>query len=397
MWNSDLDVFDEAGEQRPLPLQAAAAVIDHEFHSDDGTGLSVPAETVIATIPLGDRINDIVVGPEGKVYVAQSEFVTVLNRMNHITARIPVTGDLKQLMLTADGSRLYAIHYDGSASIISTADHSAKAVSGGWNSAVALGHDGRYLYGARNGLAQGVPYSAVSVVDPQGTTVAAVLVVDDVTGLALGRGGTRLYAISSRRSSVYQYSPGWLTTIDTTHPAVIDTIAVGANPQTITCSPDGAHLYITYDGIRTLSDVDLTTNTMTAIALDDVPLSATFTPDGTRAYLNNSGSLSVVDTTTREVEPLLTGGSPRDVQINADGKRAYIAKWDDRAIWVVDTITSSVIHAVAVSGYPTAVAAGLSGERLYVGDYWSGAVTVIAMPSVRDQHRADSGDTSFTT
>ena len=105
-----------------------------------------------------------------------------------------------------------------------------------------------------------------------------------------------------------------------------------------------------------------------------------------RAYVTNSGSLTVIDTATNDVADIVTGRLPRGVRISPDGKRAYVTNFGDHTVSVVDTITNSVSATVDVPGYPEAVAISPDGERVYVGDYWSGAVTVISIPTVRDLH-----------
>ena len=109
--------------------------------------------------------------------------------------------------------------------------------------------------------------------DSSGATVATLHGVDDVTALAISPDGTRLYLAGCDRGSYYQYPAGWLTIIDTATYTAINTIAVGACPDTVTVSPDGAHLYIThYDDNDSVSAIDLTNNGVSTIDLGDQPL-----------------------------------------------------------------------------------------------------------------------------
>jgi YVTN family beta-propeller protein len=78
--------------------------------------------------------------------------------------------------------------------------------------------------------------------------------------------------------------------------------------------------------------------------------------------------------------------APRGLQPSPDGKRAYITNFGDRTLSIVDTITNSVATTVDVPGHPEAVALSPDGERIYVRGYWSGAVAVISVPTVRDPH-----------
>jgi YVTN family beta-propeller protein len=111
-----------------------------------------------------------------------------------------------------------------------------------------------------------------------------------------------------------------------------------------------------------------------------------FAPDSGHAYVRNVHSLTVIDTTTNDVDDIDTGDLPRGLQLSPDGKRAYVTNFGDGTLSVVDTITNSVATTVDLPGHPETVAVDPEGERIYVGDYWSGAVAVISVPTVSDLH-----------
>jgi YVTN family beta-propeller protein len=367
------------GHQDPLPLG------DRTPLAADNTDCGVPTDAVVATIPVGEGASDIVISPDSQhVYVARRDSVAVIGRSQHVVATIPVTGDARDLAINADGTRLFVTDYGGSVSVIKTHDRTVRTVSGDGNSAVAVSSDGCHIYAARHAISDGERYSVISMIEVDGTTVAAMSVVNDVTALAISPDGARLYAVSSDRGSYYQYPAGSLSIIDTTTKAVIATISVGANPDGVSASPDGGHLYITHQDMSSVSAVDLRTNGVTAIALVDAPLGVTFTPDGAQAYVSGPRSLTVIDTGSHHAHGIVTGDLPRRVQISPDGKRAYITNFGDHTVSIVDTATQSVTNTVAVRGHPEALAVSPNGEMLCVADYWFGAVTMIAVPSVRD-------------
>ena len=225
-----------------------------------------PAETVAARIPVGGRVHDIITRGEGEhVYVALSDSVTVVNGRHHIVGTIPVGAEPKRLAFDADGRRLFVVHHGGSVSVIDTRDHTVRTLCGGEDLDVVVGADGGRLYAAHG--------SGVSVVDIAGAaTIATVPVVGDVAALALSSDSSYLYAVSSDRRTYYQYPAAWLTIIDTATNAVVDIIDVGHSPETITVSPDGAYAYITHYDTCSVSAVNLTTGTVTAVALRDAPL-----------------------------------------------------------------------------------------------------------------------------
>jgi YVTN family beta-propeller protein len=344
-----------------------------------------PAETAIATIPVGGRVRDITVSPDGEhVYVALSDSVMVINDRHHMVGRIPVSGSAKSLVMDADGKQLFVVDYDGSALVVDTHHYTAQTLWGGCASDVVVGPDGRHLYAAQ--VADGGADGVVSVIDIACATTVATVPVKDVAALAISPDGSRLYAVSYDRRTYHQYPAGWLTIIDTASHSVVKTIAVGACPETVTASPDGAYLYITHYDTCSVSAVNLTDCSTTAVALRDAPLAVVFTPDSAHAYVRNVRSLTVIDATTNDAVDIDIGDLPRGLQLSPDGKRAYITNFGDGTLSVVDTITNSVATTVDVPGYPEAVAVSPDGERVYVGDYWSGAVAVISVPTVCDLH-----------
>jgi YVTN family beta-propeller protein len=349
---------------------------------------STPAETAAATISVDGRVHDIAVSPDGQhVYVARPDSIVIINSRHHIVGRIPVRGPAKSLVIGADGKQLFVVDYDGAVVVVDTRDYTAQTQWGGCASAVVVSPDGRYLYAAHNQNTDGGADDAVSVIDTTCATTIATVPLDAVVALAMSPDGSRLYAISyDLRTSYYQYPGGRLTIIDTVSHAVLNTIGVGACPETITASPDGAYLYITHYDTCSVSAVNLTTGGSTSVALRDAPLAVVFAPDSGHAYVRNVHSLTVIDTTTNDVDDIDTGELPRGLQLSPDGKRAYITNFGDGTLSVVDTITNCVATTVDLPGHPETVAVDPEGERIYVGDYWSGAVAVISVPTVCDLH-----------
>jgi YVTN family beta-propeller protein len=371
------------------PQDSEPQVSDEVDGPDRATGPDecTPAETAIATIPVDDRVHDITVSPDGEhVFVALSDSVMVINGRHHFVARIPVAGPAKSLMMDADGKQLFVVEYDGSVLVVDARDYTAHTPWGRCASDVVVGPDGGHLYAAHNQVTDRGANGVVSVIDIACATTVATVPVKDIAALTISPDGSRLYAVSYDRRTYYEYPAGWLTIIDTASHAAVETIAVGACPETVTASPDGAYLYITHYETCSVSAVNLTTGNVTAVALRDAPLAVVFTPDSAHAYVCNVGSLTVIDTTTNDADDIDTGGLPRGLQLSPDGKRAYITNFGDGTLSIVDTITNSVVTTVGVPGYPEGVAVTPDGERVYVRDYWSGAVAVISVPTVCDLH-----------
>jgi YVTN family beta-propeller protein len=345
----------------------------------------MPTETALGAIPIGGPVHDITVGPDGeRIYVARSDSIMVINRWHSIVARIPVRGPAKSLAMDAAGTQLFVVHYDGSVVVIDTRAYTAQTPWDGCASDVVVSPDGRHLYAAHEQVTDVEANGVVSIIDIACATTVATVPVNDVAALAISADGSRLYAVSYDRRTYYQYPAGWLTIIDTASHDVVETIAVGACPETVTVSPDGAYLYITHYETYSVSAVNLTTGSVTAIALRDAPLAVVFTPDSAQAYVGNVHSLTVIDTTTHHAQDVDAGDLPRGVQLSPDGKRAYVTDFGVCTLSVVDTITNSVTTTLDVGGYPETVAVSPDGDRIYVGDYWSGSVAVISIPTVHE-------------
>ena len=341
-----------------------------------------PAPTVIAKIPMGGRTGDVVISPDNsRAYVARSNSIAVISRLNNILGIIPISGDPKGLTINAAGSRLYVTNHEGSVSVVDVADHWMRVLPGASCAQEVVTADRALIYTAHNAKYDGRCTSWISVNDTEGATVATIPGVGgyEITDLAVDPNGTRVYAGLSGYSSYYQYCTGLVSMIDTARYAVIDDIDIAVSPDTITVSPDGSTMYATHYDTEFVSAVDLASRCLTTIALRDAPLALTLTPDGLQAYVTSCCSLSVIDTVTNEAACITVGDLPRSVQISPDGKRAYVSNFGDHSVSVIDTVTQCVVNTIDVGGHPEGLAVSPDGGRLYVSDYWSGTVTVVSM------------------
>jgi YVTN family beta-propeller protein len=337
------------------------------------------AQSVIAEITLGGWAGDVVISPDNSsVYAAQNNSIAVIGRLNHIVGIIPVSGCPKRLTINVDGTRLYVSNYEGSVSVINIADHRIGLICAASCAQEVVTADRAFIYAAHN--AKGRRASSVSVVSTDASTVVATADFDGcaITDLAVKPDGTRVYVGLSQYSYCRQYGTGLVAVLDTATCAVIDTIDLGASPDTVIVSPDGSMMYATHYDTEFVSAINLATHSITRIALADAPLELTFTPDGLQLYVGSRSSLSVIDTVTNETARITVGDLPRCVQISPDGKRAYVSNFGDHTVSVIDTTSQCVTDTINVSGHPEALAVSPDGERAYVSDYWSGIVTVIA-------------------
>jgi YVTN family beta-propeller protein len=272
--------------------------------------------------------------------------------------------------------------YEGPVTIINTSDNSITTIRGAPSTAEAVGQDGMWIYIGHTATVDGAAISVLSIEDTQTLAIPG----NAITGLVVSPDGCHLYAAASELISHHQYDAGWLVVIDTATFTVLDVIAVGVSPNTITLSPDGSRMYVTHFDTDSISVVDLASRTVSTIALPDSPLDITVAPDGTHVYVTNCDSLAAIDTATNSVEMVAVGSLPRQLRICSDGKRAYLTNFGDQTVSVIDTLTNTVAATVLVGGHPEGMEMNPGGGCLYVTDYWARTVTVISIPTVMTNH-----------
>jgi YVTN family beta-propeller protein len=87
-----------------------------------------------------------------------------------------------------------------------------------------------------------------------------------------------------------------------------------------------------------------------------------FTPDGTKAYVANTGSntVSVIDTASNIVmSAAAVGNFPDQVAITPDGTRAYVTNILSNSVSVIETTSNTVAATVAVGVNPVGAAISL--------------------------------------
>ena len=105
---------------RPRPRLARNAKPTATCQTD---GPTQKGEAVVATISLGGHAGEIAISPDGnQVYVIAADSVKVINRLHHIVGTYRIGPHPKSILVSDDGTRVYVTGYDGSTSVISTAD-----------------------------------------------------------------------------------------------------------------------------------------------------------------------------------------------------------------------------------------------------------------------------------
>ncbi|HSX26258.1 MAG TPA: hypothetical protein VLE89_04535 [Chlamydiales bacterium] len=138
------------------------------------------------------------------------------------------------------------------------------------------------------------------------------------------------------------------------------TIAVGSQPEGIAITPNGSFAYVANTGTTTVSVIQTSTNIVTAtITVGTSPIGVAITPDGASAYVTNSGSanVSVITTSSNIVTATIAVANvPWGVAITADGAFAYVSRESTSLVSVIQISTNTVTAAVTVGSNPIGIA-----------------------------------------
>lgn len=251
------------------------------------------ADTVVATVPVGQDPWGVAVGPNGSfVYTADTATGTVSfvdTSTNTVVNTASVGVAPFGLAIDPSGSRLYVGNNTSSTvSVVSTATAAVTStipITGG-AFGVAAHPAGFKVYVANPAADQ------VSVIGTfTNTVIDTIALGDDPRGIAINPAGTRVYVANLGSNTV--------SVVDPATDAVVDTVAVGSGPDGIAVSPNGTRVYVTNYFDDTVSAIDATTNTVIAtIPVGDSPLGVCVHPVEPKAYVANggAGTVSVIDT-----------------------------------------------------------------------------------------------------
>jgi YVTN family beta-propeller protein/VCBS repeat-containing protein len=318
-----------------------------------------------APIAVGTNPSAVVVGPDGRMFVANtgSNTVSVINTATDqridansslLSKDITVGSSPSALALSPDGTRLYVANTgSGTVSVIDTATYkridanpsfSKDITVGSSPGALALGPDGR-LYVANRAS------NTVSVINTTTNKLVDInLNVSGTQSIAVGSSPGALALGPDGRLYVANTGSGTVSVINTSSYSVTNTITVGSQPSCAALGTDG-RLYVTNTGSGTVSVI----NTVTSAVIDTDPNAL------------GTNSISV-------------GSSPSSVALSPNGSLAYVANAND-TVSVIDTATYAVLRTVAIDSDTTGghvIAVSLTGT-VYVTDAADRTVRVLAV------------------
>jgi DNA-binding beta-propeller fold protein YncE len=138
-------------------------------HNCQANGRTQKGEAVVTTISLCGHAGQIATSPDGNhLYVIVADSVKVISRLHHVVGTYHIGPHPKSLIVSADGTRVYVTGYDGSTSVITTADNTVKTFMLGRSNAEVVSPDGDYIYMTHSGIVGDTEGSWISVVSAEG-------------------------------------------------------------------------------------------------------------------------------------------------------------------------------------------------------------------------------------
>jgi YVTN family beta-propeller protein len=214
----------------------------------------------------------------------------------------------------------------------------------------------------------------------------ATTVVVDLAGTHAG--GPRALALDPTASPpllyVANYGDGTVSVIDlSTHTLLTDIAVSGSSPRAlgIHASPTRRRIFVADRYANAVDVIDGESLTITAtIAVGEAPKAIAVDPDTGYAYVTNelSDSVSVIDDSDTLAATIPVGDAPKGVAVDAEGDRVFVVNAGSGTVSVIDAGSLSVTATVDVGSNPYAVAYDPSSAKAFVTDYDSDTVSVIA-------------------
>ncbi len=133
--------------------------------------------------------------------------------------------------------------------------------------------------------------------------------------------------------------PGALLTIDTQTRQIIQTLPLGAYPQSVFLTPDRSLAWVTFPLNNEVDVVDTLTNTIVKRLGANGPYGVAFNSTGTLAFITfrTSGIVEVLNTTTYAfVQNITVGSGPVEIGMAPDDSFAAVTNFDGQSLTLID-------------------------------------------------------------
>jgi YVTN family beta-propeller protein len=297
-----------------------------EILVDYPEGISHPEGVVATQTSLDSRPFGVAVGEQGAVLVTQLDAATVARGALPGTAlgtSIAVGVVPTDIEVDRTGTYAYVTNqFSSNVGVIDLATNVQVAtipVSGA-PYRVVLSPDGASLFVTGNA-------DSLFIVDVASRVITARLGVGlDANGVAANYSGTRLY--------VSNQSDGTVSEVDLTTNTVLRTIPVGGHPQELVLSPGGTLLFVADESGSVQIWSLRAGKRRNEIAVPGGAFAMAVSPDWRQLYISSSlgGTVYLIDWKTgATLKTVTTGGMPRRIAFAADGATAVVA---NEAGWV---------------------------------------------------------------
>ena len=212
------------------------------------------------------------------------------------------------------------------------------------------------------------------------TGKVAATIFNQAVGVILNPSGTEAYSVNQTDT---------FSVIDTSTNTVTATLNLSGTPSSLSISPDGSTVYVSYF-TRTaggIEEIDTATDTVVSnIALNFLAVSALLSPSGTTMYVGDEThfAVDVVNLASGSViASIPTGGFnlPESLAVSPDGSTLYSENYNvsggSSTVDVINAENDTVTASLAGLGDDGQIAFTPDGSRIYIVQSIADSITVL--------------------
>lgn len=256
---------------------------------------------LIATIPVGDGAEGMAMAPNGLLYVCNvgSGTVSIVDTAtNAVLTTVGVGQNPIRVAMSPEGTHAYVTNYVGGTMSVIRVNGSTIAATvdvGEYPTGIGVSPDGAYVY-----VVSGNANGQLSIFDTDRFLLQGSVSLNgsDPDDLALTPGGLLTLVTLSDRVAV----------IDNVSWTLVDTVDFPAYPGRIVIHPDSLHAYVANSPANTVSEIDLTTTTITSTVSVNTPNFMAVSANATQLYVTNADPQTITVLNARSTGGTVSGG-----------------------------------------------------------------------------------------